>query len=125
MDKQYAKIDSNYRQELRSQILKLDTYVNYINEEGDSLMITLVKMQEFELVKILMRRIDISVNYQNFEGETAAIVCAQLCAEGNIKAKELLKVFLNDHAMLPCLRDNKGYTLYNYFDPGEDANWTI
>lgn len=121
MNSQYAKIDSNYRQELRSQILDLDTYVNYINERGDSLMIVLIKMQEFELVKILMRRIDISVNYQNYEGETAAIVCAKLCAEGNVRARELLEVFLNDHAMLPCLRDNKGSTLYNYFNP-EDVD---
>lgn len=103
----FQAIKCNYR-EVYEYILDQGIDLNITDEQGDNILMKLLKNKDYDLVNKYILDSDIMINHQNNDGDTVAHL---LVSMNYLDIKEILEKLLTREDFLPNIKNNLGETI--------------
>lgn len=95
-----------YRDVLEKVLDKID--LNLCDEEGNNVLMLLLKAKYYDLVLKGIKRNDVLINHQNNDGDTFAHLVVMV---NYVEIKDIINVLLERKDFIPNIKNNKGETI--------------
>jgi ankyrin repeat protein len=104
----FEAIKCNYRDVYEKVLEKENFDFNLEDENGDNVLIRLLKNKDYDLVCKYIEKKDIDINHQNIDGDTIAHF---LVMHNYVDVKEILEKLLERKDFIPNIKNNKNETI--------------
>ena len=99
-------LHEGYRDVLEKVLDKID--LNLCDEEGNNVLMLLLKAKYYDLVLKGIKRNDVLINHQNNDGDTFAHLVVMV---NYVEIKDIINVLLERKDFIPNIKNNKGETI--------------
>ena len=104
----FEAIKNDYR-DVYERVIENEKFdFNIVNEEGNNVLMCLLKNKDYDLVKMYIEREDISINHQNYNGDTLMHL---LVTMNYIDVKEILEKVLKREDLLLNVKNNNNESI--------------
>lgn len=102
----FTMIEENYKEVVEKVIDKID--FNLCDNEGNNVLMCLLKNKYYDLVLQNINRIDVDINHQNNDGDTILHLAVTI---NYVETKDIINELLNNKRLMLNLKNNLGETI--------------
>ena len=104
----FEAIRLNYRDVYEKVIEKENFDFNLVDEDGNNVLMRLLKNKDYDLVSKYIDNLSIAINHQNNDGDTFAHFLVMI---NYVEVKEVLEKLLDRKDFVPNIKNNKNETI--------------
>lgn len=101
-------INEDHKELVDKLLTKKTVSINTTNEDGDNVLMYMLKKNWYDLVEKHMKNKSLSINHQNEEGDTFAHI---LVSKKYLDVMEIIEKLLRNNKFIPNIRNKKGETI--------------